>query len=1229
MKFNSNIFLFFSCLFCTLPALAQQPVEFVENKGQWDNSVLFKGEITNGAFFLQREGFTVLLNNQDDMQKIAYVSHGHLHENIPATPGTEASKRSAYPRPGTKPPGPDDSLVLRSHAYNMRFSGSNPNPVTEKEKPVSSYANYLLGNDPSKWASECKIYQAVTYKNIYPNIDVRYYANGSDLKYDIVVYPGANVNNIVMTYEGADKLLIKNKELIIKTSVGDVKELAPYSYQLNDQGKTEVDCKYVIEEKNTVKFKIRNYDPSAILVIDPTLIFSTFTGSQADQWGFTATYGANGSLYSGGIVFGSGFPVSPGAFQTNFGGGGGSRPFDIGIMKFNKSGSVREYATYIGGSGEDQPHSLIEDSHGNLVILGRTNSPLNGSGAYPLLPSGNTEGPCGSYDIVVTKLNASGSNLVGSKRMGGTGNDGVNVSADRSGPSSIKLFYGDDSRSEVIVDASDNIYFVGSTQSTSGTASSRFPTTTGAAQSTPGGAQDGVVAKLSPDVNTLIFSTFLGGGGDDGAYVLALNPVNNNLYVAGTTKSSAGLPGVPSSGVVGPSYRGGEMDGFISIFSNSGSLQKTTYVGTNSLDAIYGIKFDPSGYPYITGVTLGSWNVYPSGIYSNPNSKQFIVKLSTDLSTVIYSTVYGNGSPRYNISPIAFAVDKCENVYVGGWGGRLTPNAPDPFRTAGTLGMPTRDCNVLPNGCATDGNDFYFFVLEKNAQNILFGAFFGLQGGWGDHVDGGTSRFDETGIIYQAMCAACFIGSNPPSPFPTTPGVWSPKSGNSRACNLAAIKIEMDFSGVINGVRPSIEGVPNKNYGCAPLTVDFVDTLQRGKMYIWDFGDGHKDTTTTPRTSYTYNNLGNYQVSLITVDSSKCVMADTSYTNIRVRQDRAIVDWDYNKFGPCASLGYQFHNNSVAPPGKPFTNTSFQWDFGDGSPPIIVGNGVQTHHYAAPGTYNVILTLLDTNYCNGPDSDTMLLRIATTTKAIFETDPSGCVPHTAVFNNVSEGGRTYFWDFGDGATSTDFAPVHEYTSVGTYTVRLVVTDPNTCNVVDETTRIITVHGRPTAGFTFSPVQPEENTPASFTNTSIGAVRYTWEFGDGDTSVLVNPVHQYNRTDTYNVCLIAYNEHGCADTICQPVPALVSPLIAVPTAFSPNGDGVNDYVYVRGYAIQRMVFRIYNRWGQLVFQTNDPNKGWDGKYKGVLQPMDAYAYTLEVEYSDGTRASRKGDITLLR
>src|SRR5687767_8029894 len=160
----------------------------------------------------------------------------------------------------------------------MKFVGAAENTQIIPDKGIATFNNYFIGNDPSKWASNCKVYQAVTYKNIYPNIDVRYYVENGRLKYDLIVHPGGDLSKIVMNYQGVEKLRVKNGELIIQTSVGETKELAPYSYQFSQNSKVTVDCRYQVTG-NLVRFSIRNYDKNSVLVIDPTLIFSTFTFS--------------------------------------------------------------------------------------------------------------------------------------------------------------------------------------------------------------------------------------------------------------------------------------------------------------------------------------------------------------------------------------------------------------------------------------------------------------------------------------------------------------------------------------------------------------------------------------------------------------------------------------------------------------------------------------------------------------------------------------------------------------------------------------------------------------------------------------------------------------------------------------------------------------------------------------------------------------------------------------
>jgi gliding motility-associated-like protein len=236
------------------------------------------------------------------------------------------------------------------------------------------------------------------------------------------------------------------------------------------------------------------------------------------------------------------------------------------------------------------------------------------------------------------------------------------------------------------------------------------------------------------------------------------------------------------------------------------------------------------------------------------------------------------------------------------------------------------------------------------------------------------------------------------------------------------------------------------------------------------------------------------------------------------------------------------------------------------------------------------------------------------------------------------GGQSFVWDFGDPAsgaanTSTLANPTHFYANPGVYAIRLVANDPNTCNRTDDTTFTITVSDRPTANFSYTPVVPVENTPNIFTNlSSANAISFKWLFGDGDSLVTTsraNVEHQYNASATFNACLIAYNSVGCPDTLCIPVTTIVTPALDVPNAFTPNSNDVNSKVGPRGFGIAKMRFIIWNRWGQKVFETNNRNEGWDGRVKGVVQPMDVYAYTLDVEFFDGTKTTRKGDITLIR
>ena len=443
----------------------------------------------------------------------------------------------------------------------------------------------------------------------------------------------------------------------------------------------------------------------------------------------------------------------------------------------------------------------------------------------------------------------------------------------------------------------------------------------------------------------------------------------------------------------------------------------------------------------------------------------------------------------------------------------------------------------------------------------------------------------------------------------------------------------MNFAGVGAGLQTKINGSATKRSGCAPLQVFFKDTLQLGKKFYWDFGDGSPQVTTIGYdTSHIYNNVGTFIVRLIAEDLATCNARDTAYATIKVGDNKATLDFTMAKKPPCQSLTMIFTNTSFPTRGS-FGPQVFSWDFGDGSPLIPAGLTTYIEHtYAAPGTYTVKLALDDTLFCNSPDDTSKLLRLNPIVTARFLTAGTGCAPYDGIFFNNSLAGTDFKWEWGDGTFSTDpSAQVqHTYLNPGTYNVRLMAYDTSTCNKADTSAYFaVRVVSPPTAKFSWQPDPPQQNTPVSFTNLSLGATHYLWNFGDGESSTETSPKHLYDETATFTAELIAYNAENCTDTFRLPVLTLILPLLDVPNAFTPGRFGINGYVAVKGFGIRKMDWKIYNRWGQLVYQSASRKDAWDGTYKGKLQPIDVYTYTLDVEFTDGKALRKTGDITLLR
>ncbi|MBX2907528.1 MAG: PKD domain-containing protein [Taibaiella sp.] len=1198
------IILYCLLLCISLGAFAQAPTtEFIENKGQWGNWFRFKARTLAGDMFLEEDGFRYALYDDANVAKVDSFHHGQLLE---------------------KP-------TLKFHVYKMVIEGGKK-PEIIGTKQQANYYNYFLGNDSTKWKSGIHPYLGLTYNHIYDGIDMHVSSENTALVYEFFVQPGADANNIKLRFDGVEKMYVNHKgNLVINTSVGQVTEMKPYVYQYINDEKVEVACNYHLEA-HTLSFDMPDgYDHSKLLVIDPVTLWASFTGSTADNWGFTATYDDAGNFYMGGIVNclaiagGGAYPVSPGAYQVVWGGGVGAGAIqfasDYGIMKLSPDGVSRIYATYIGGTQNERPHSMIVDGSGNLIIAGRSLSPN-----FPVTAGAFQSTKNSGWDIVVTKLNNTGTALLASTFLGGSGHDGVNFDSTELVHAHLKYNYGDDARSEVQVDNAGNVYVAGNTQSFD------FPVTPTAIASTMTGIQAGVVFKLNPTMTSLLWSTYLDGSGDDAGYVLAFNPAQTSLYVGGATNST-NFP-VPSAGGWLTTYQGDSADGYILRFRNSApyNIEAGTFVGTSHYDQVYGLQVDDAGNVYAMGLSLGGTFPVTPGVYTNPNSCQFVIKLNANLTTNLISTVYGSGDPtKTNISPVAFLVDTCNNVYVSGWGGNIMAGQPGVvgLTTVGnTTGMPIP--TPLPGETifqpTTDGFDFYFIVLGPNMTTLRYATFYGRNepGFRGEHVDGGTSRFDKRGVVYQGICANCGGNPLPPAPhvepFPTTPGVWA-DSSMSTNCNQAALKIAFN----IGPVTCNITAGPSTS-GCAPLTVNFVNTTTNGLTFLWNFGDG-SPTVTTFAPTHTYTAGGTFTVTLTSTNENACFKTtDTAFLIISVDTNKLHPDFTYQITDSCGPFIAAFTNTSTTniTTGAP----TYVWHFGDGA--TFAGDIPPPHNYADTGYYTVMLIMSHPDACKTPDTVQKKIHIFyTLVSAEAELPDTLCLGATFRPTGGMKNATSVNWTFGDGGTSTETLPSYKYMAPGTYTVTVVAANPGTCNGADTVVHIITVISGPIADFIFIPVKPEANIPTTFTNKSINATHYSWDFGDNTNSTEVNPVHQYKKTGNFKVCLTAMNESTCPAVACKTVPTEVVPLLGLPTGFSPNGDGQNDILYVRGAAIETMHLRIYNRWGQLVFESKSQDIGWDGTFGGEPQPIEAYGYVLEATFIDGTSRLLKGNITLLR
>ncbi len=570
-------------------------------------------------------------------------------------------------------------------AFQMCLGGANPAARAELLEPLGGFSHYLRG---PTWHTDVPTYARLVYHQVYPGIDIVYYGNPSRLEYDFIAAPGADPSAIRMSFSPREAVTVSaDGDLIVHTSKGELRQLRPRLHQQSSGAAVEVKGAYVPTGAAEIGFAVEAYDHSKPLIVDPTLIYSSYLGGSADDSVSAIALDAGGNIYVAGWTDSIDFPVENAVRSTNGGG------VDAFVAKLNPAGTTLLYATYLGGLYSDRATGIAVDSSGCAVITGSTQSP-----AFPILHA--FQGTLhGSSDAFVTKLNAAGSGLVFSTFLGG--------SAQQSG-------------NGVALDTAGSIYVTGNTNSTD------FPTFD-AYQATNHGAQNAFLAKLSP-TGGLIYATYLGGSLTDSGNGVAVDSFGNAYVTGGTTSVN-----FPIVGGVQTRNAGGQ-DAFVAKFNTSGSsLVYSTYLGgsggtVTQPETGNAIAVDSVGNAYVTGDT-SSTNFPLAGPFQAGlagSSDAFVTELNSSGSAIVYSSYLGGSSVDYGS---AIAVSASGTAYIAGY-------------TAST-DFPT----VAPLQAANAGAyDAFVAEVAPGGTSLLFSTYLG-----GENSDAANAiALDTLGNIYLA-----------------------------------------------------------------------------------------------------------------------------------------------------------------------------------------------------------------------------------------------------------------------------------------------------------------------------------------------------------------------------------------------------------------------------------------------------------------------------------------------
>lgn len=574
-------------------------------------------------------------------------------------------------------------FALKQSVVALKFVNSRKQAALSGENKTNGASNYLIGGDPSGWITEVDHYQRVRYGQIYAGVDAVFYSTGSQLEYDLIVQPGADVSGIAFELEGARRIRSRDGDVVVDFGMGELRCKRPLVYQEIDRKRRLIEAGYVLSGSH-VRFKVAPYDRSKPLIIDPVLDYGTYLGGSGNEWGYAITTDAIGDAYVTGMTQSSNFPVKGGTQLMP-----GVSLGEVFVTKLRPDSTGIVYSTYIGGDGAEGNSvgyvgGIAVNDSGSAYVTGVTYSPNFPTTANSFQPAFGTHDVCGAGpaagycgDAFVLKLNPAGDSLVYSSFLGGSNHDEGKALA---------------------IDADGDAYVLGITTS------SDFPTTSGAFQRILQ-FEDAFISKISSDGSQLLYSTLLGGSGYDLGLALAVD-ASGRAHVTGMTESDD----FPTRYAL-QTKLGSPWDVFVAKLNPEGSdVEFSTLLGGVGTQEAMGIALGSSGNIYLAGYTDSA--DYPvvnafQPDFAGGGGNGFVTKLDPDGSTILYSTFLGGNDAVSELD--AIAVDSSGAAYVAGSGGSDFPIVNSVRSYAG-------------------GADIVLTKLTPDGTGVYFSSFFGGTG---------------------------------------------------------------------------------------------------------------------------------------------------------------------------------------------------------------------------------------------------------------------------------------------------------------------------------------------------------------------------------------------------------------------------------------------------------------------------------------------------------------------